>query len=50
MSEDRLLLMLYHTWHGRWIKPVTEEGQATLAEFRTRNGIDLHAKRPFYLR
>ena len=46
----RLGMMLYHTWHGRWIKPVTAEGQATLEEFRKRNGIDMKAKRPFFLR
>ena len=46
----RLCMMLYHTWHGRWIKPVTAEGKATIEEFRRRNGIDMKAKRPFFLR
>ena len=46
----RLGMMLYHMFSGRWIKPVTVEGQATIDEFRQRNNIDLKAKRPFFLR
>ena len=33
----RLVLMLRHTLSGRWIKPVTAEGQATIAEFRQKH-------------
>ena len=33
----RLVLMLRHTLSGRWIKPVTVEGQATIAEFRQKH-------------
>ena len=46
----RLGMMLYHTFSGRWIKPVTAEGQATIDAFRRDRGIDLKAKRPFFLR
>ena len=46
----RLGMMIYHLRSGRWIKPVTDEGKATIEEFRRRHGIDLHAKRPFFLR
>ena len=30
----RLIFELWYTKSGRWIKPVTEEGRRTLAEFR----------------
>lgn len=46
----RLGMMLYHMLSGRWIKPVTAEGQATIEAFRQKYGIDLKAKRPFFLR
>ena len=31
----RVVLMLRHTYSGKWIKPVTPEGMATLEEFRS---------------
>ena len=36
----RVVLMLRHTLSGRWIKPVTAEGMATVDDFRRAHGID----------
>ncbi|MDO4740876.1 MAG: MATE family efflux transporter [Eubacteriales bacterium] len=35
----RLIVMLRHNWSGKWIRPVTAEGNATLAAFREKLGI-----------
>ena len=35
----RVVLMLRHTLSARWIKPVTEEGMATIGPFRKAHGI-----------
>ncbi len=39
----RVVLMLRHTFSGKWIKPVTEQGVKTLGEFRKRNNIKAKA-------
>ena len=35
----RLVLMLRHLYTGRWVRPVTPQGQAALAEFREKRGL-----------
>lgn len=35
----RFILMQIHMYSGRWIRPVTPEGQAALPEFRARHNI-----------
>lgn len=35
----RLIVMLRHNWSGRWIRPVTAEGKATIDDFRRAHGI-----------
>lgn len=35
----RLAVMLRHNWSGKWIRPVTAEGQATIAAFRESHGL-----------
>ena len=35
----RVVMMLRHTLSGRWIKPVTAEGQSTIGAFRKAHGI-----------
>lgn len=35
----RLIVMLRHNWSGKWIRPVTAEGKATIAAFRERHGL-----------
>ncbi len=35
----RVCIMLKHTFSGRWIKPVTDVGQKTIAAFRAAHGI-----------
>ena len=40
----RICIMLRHTFSGKWIKPVTEEGLATIAAFREAHGVRLREK------
>ena len=35
----RVVIMLRHTFSGKWIKPVTDEGRRTIAAFREAHGI-----------
>lgn len=35
----RVLLMLRHMISGRWIKPITEAGKATIGDFRTAHNV-----------
>lgn len=35
----RYILMQIHMYSGKWIRPVTPEGQAALADFRARHGM-----------
>lgn len=35
----RLVIMLRHCWSGKWIRPVTQEGLATVSAFRQAHGI-----------
>ncbi|MDD3335499.1 MAG: MATE family efflux transporter [Eubacteriales bacterium] len=35
----RIVIMLRHAFSGKWIKPVTKEGLATIDEFRAAHGI-----------
>ena len=37
----RFILMQIHMYSGRWIRPVTPEGQAALPEFREKYGIKM---------
>ena len=37
----RICIMLRHTFSGKWIKPVTTEGRATIGAFREAHGIRL---------
>lgn len=37
----RVVIMLRHMFSGKWIKPVTKEGQATIEDFRQAHGIKL---------
>lgn len=39
----RLVLMLRHTFSGRWIKPVTEQGVKSVGDFRRAHNIKLKA-------
>ena len=41
----RIVLMLRHTFSGRWVKPVTKEGVATIDAFRERHGIVVKSRR-----
>ncbi len=41
----RLCIMLRHTLSGKWIKPVTEEGRATIGAFRAARGIVVKEKK-----
>lgn len=35
----RYVIMQFHLYSGRWIRPVTEEGKSTIAAFREKHGI-----------
>lgn len=40
----RVVIMLKHMFSGKWIKPVTQEGQSTIQAFREKHGIKVKAK------